>query len=157
MSSAEVSPSCSVTLWVEATAFREETTQQLVQALAANLRCCQHTDMASTISFSVLCVLSPSHNSVFSQLRSDLNFSDEGHNPVLCCCAHMGLPAGRHKSTQPTNRRCWFLPFLQQHLFLQSPTTGPINVRQKSSKAHPEWLVLFCFSEASREGVCFCG
>lgn len=79
------------------------------------------------------CVLSPSHSSAFSKLRGDLNFSDKSHKPVLCHCAHMELSAGRHKTTQPTDRPCWVLPFWQQHLFLQSPTTGPTTVTQKSS------------------------
>lgn len=136
-SSVGVSPSRSVTLWVEATAFRAETTQQLVQAFPDNLRA-QCTNTTSTISFLILCVLSSPHNSASSQLRGDLNFSDEGHNPVLCHCAHTGLPASRYRSTQPTHRPCWVLLFLQQHLFQESPTTGPITISQKSNKVHLE-------------------
>lgn len=137
-SSVGVSPSCSLTLWVEATAFRTETTQQLVQAFPDNLRV-QYTDTASIISFQILCVLSSPHNSASSQLGGDLNFSDEGHNPVLRRCAHTGVPAGGHKSAHSLlSDPRWVLPFLQHHFFLQSPATGPITVTQKSSKVHLE-------------------
>lgn len=89
-----VSPSYSV---MDTSAFRAETTQQLVQPLPDNPRA---TALTKTAQFNFkYCVLSPSHSSAFSKLRGDLNFSAKSHKPVLCHCAHMELLAGRHITT----------------------------------------------------------